>query len=57
MDQAQNDDQLIAKMFKQALKHLRTLFQKHDPKMIDMEKKSELFTSVLDTRNTQLQNI
>ena len=39
MDQAQNDDQLIAKMFKQALKHLRTLFRKHDPKMIDMEKK------------------
>jgi len=39
MDQAQNDDQLIAKMFKQALKHLRTLFRKHDPKMTDMEKK------------------
>ena len=39
MDQAQNDDQLIAKMFKQGLKHLRTLFRKHDPKMTDMEKK------------------
>ena len=57
MDQAQKDDQLVAKMFKQGLKHLRTLFRKHDPEMTDMEKKSALFTSVLDTWNTQLENV
>ena len=52
MNQSQIDDQLIAKMFKQALKHLHTLFHKHDPEMSDMEKKVHCLPLYL-TRETR----